>query len=85
MVVSLIILAICIPLTGVITGYFTLKAVQMGLRWQVEIKKEQKPTMEKQDINPFERQAPAPQQSNEIDANNILYEWINGAKEEVKP
>lgn len=76
--VSMVILAICIPLTAFVTGYFTLKAVQMGLRWQIEVKQEQKPTMEPMVANPFEAKPQAPEHPL---SNQILDEWMNGPKE----
>lgn len=69
------ILALCIPLTALVVGYFTLKAVQLGLRWQIETKQQQLPTMDKPVINPFESKP----KEVEID-DNILDEWINGPK-----
>ena len=71
-----IILALCIPITAILVGYFTLKAVQLGLRWQIETKQQQMPTMEKPTINPFESR---PKQPVTID-ENILAEWLNGPK-----
>jgi hypothetical protein len=71
-----IILALCIPITAIVTGYFTLKAVQLGLRWQIETKQQQLPTMDKPVVNPFESNKNVP----DISDPNILQEWLNGPK-----
>ena len=68
-----IILALCIPITAIVVGFFVLKAVQLGLRWQIETKNEQKPTMELK--NPIE---PIIQSKQEKEQINLLHEWING-------
>jgi hypothetical protein len=70
-----IILALCIPITAIVVGYFTLKAVQLGLRWQIETKQQQLPTMDKPLINPFESKPKVMQMD-----DSLLDEWINGAK-----
>jgi hypothetical protein len=70
-----IILALCIPITAIVVGYFTLKAVQLGLRWQIETKQQQLPTMDKPLINPFESKP----KSIAMD-DSLLDEWINGPK-----
>ncbi|MEC0231175.1 hypothetical protein [Paenibacillus alba] len=75
-----VILALCIPLTAVVMGYFTLKAVQLGLRWQIETKQQQLPTMEQPKINPFDS---APKQPVTLDSS-ILDEWVNGPKPESR-
>ena len=41
-----IILALCIPLAFIAGGFVAYKGVQLGLRWQIEAKQEQPPTME---------------------------------------
>jgi hypothetical protein len=71
-----IILALCIPITAIVVGYFTLKAVQLGLRWQIETKQQQLPTMDKPVVNPFESKPKEPITMDE----NILHEWLNGPK-----
>jgi hypothetical protein len=70
-----IILALCIPITAIVVGYFTLKAVQLGLRWQIETKQQQLPTMDKPNINPFESKPKVMQMD-----DSLLDEWINGPK-----
>lgn len=72
-----IILALCIPVTSLVTGFFVLKAVQLGLRWQIQTKQEQQPTMEIK--NPI---TPVLHQRQEKEQTNILAEWLNGAPEE---
>jgi hypothetical protein len=69
-----IILALCIPITAIVVGYFTLKAVQLGLRWQIETKQQQLPTMDKP-ISPFESK-PQPI----VMDDSLLDEWVNGPK-----
>ena len=77
MVATIIILALCIPLTALVTGYFTLKSVQLGLRWQMETKQQQLPTMDTPVVNPFESK---PKEQVVIN-DNVLHEWLNGPKQ----
>lgn len=74
-----IIIALLIPVVAIATGFFTLKGVQLGLRWQMEVKHEQMPTMETPKVpNPIANIMES-KQSKEQD--NILFEWLNGPKE----
>lgn len=41
----LIALLIAIPVTNIITGYLVFKAVQVGLRWNMQLKKDQEPIL----------------------------------------
>jgi hypothetical protein len=71
-----IILALCIPVTAIVTGFLTFKAVQLGLRWQIETKQEQMPTMETPKIpNPIAGFAEARQEKEQA---SIFNEWMNG-------
>lgn len=80
MVLAIIILSIIIPVTSAVTGFFVLKAVQLGLRWKIQIEQQQQPTMETNDIvpaiaNPFKKEE-------EIELTpDIIDEWQNGPKE----
>lgn len=72
----MIILALCIPVTALVTGFFTLKALQLGLRWQMEAKKEQPPTMITPKIpNPI---APFVEARQEKETASLFNEWVNG-------
>ncbi|MFE3973180.1 MULTISPECIES: hypothetical protein [unclassified Peribacillus] len=74
-----IILAVCIPVTAIVTGFFTLKAVQLGLRWQMETKQEKPPTMETPKIpNPI---APIIEAKQERETASIFNEWVYGPNE----
>jgi hypothetical protein len=68
------ILIICIPITALVVGFLVLKSVQLGLRWQMEIKQEKAPTLEAPK-NPI---APIMEAKQEKETNNILSEWLNG-------
>ncbi len=68
------ILIICIPITALVVGFLVLKAVQLGLRWQVEVKNEQAPSM-KSIPNPI---APIVEARQEKEVENMLSEWMNG-------
>jgi hypothetical protein len=74
-----IILALCIPITAIVVGYFTLKGVQLGLRWRIQTEQNQLPTMDKPVMNPFESKPKHPQNGDLLD-ENILQEWLNGPK-----
>lgn len=74
-----IILALCIPVTAIVTGFLTFKAVQLGLKWQIETKKEQLPTLKVNPIAPIieaKQEKEAVQQEKET--TSILQEWLNG-------
>ncbi|MFC8561403.1 hypothetical protein [Peribacillus frigoritolerans] len=74
-----IIIALCIPVTAIVTGFLTFKAVQLGLRWQIETKQEQIPTMETPKLpNPI---APIMEARQEKEAASVFYEWTNGPNE----
>lgn len=42
MVIALI---ICIPITTLVVGFFVLKSVQLGLRWQIQTTNKQEPEL----------------------------------------
>lgn len=75
MTIALIILALAVPLTSMVTGYFAFKGVQYGLRWRQETDKGLSPT-----IDPIVQQKPANDAT--PSPNDLLDEWINGPKEE---
>lgn len=79
-------LIICLPITALVVGFLVLKATQLGLRWQVEVKREQTPTMES--VNPIKPVVDAVERKQEIKAmqvqQNVLDEWLNGAPEEER-
>lgn len=79
MVAILIILCILVPVTSVATGFFVLKAVQLGLRWQTQIKNEQVPTMDAKEILPV---VPVPKARDQPDLQTVIDEWLNGAPQE---
>jgi hypothetical protein len=78
MVIALI---ICIPITALVVGFFVLKSVQMGLRWQVEVKHEQKPTMESPVQPIFEAKAEKEELEATKEQESIINDWIYGADE----
>ncbi|MDD4690586.1 MAG: hypothetical protein PHE51_12700 [Eubacteriales bacterium] len=73
MVIALI---ICIPITAIVVGIVVLKAVQLGLRWQLQAVAKQEPTMN----NPI---VEAIQQKNNEKSNRnlqeLIHEWQYGA------
>lgn len=74
-----IILALCIPVTAIVTGFLTFKALQLGLRWNIELKKEQTPTLEVNPIKPIiEAKKEKEVFEQEKQTNSILHEWLNG-------
>jgi hypothetical protein len=75
-----IILSLCIPLTAVVVGFLVLKAVQLGLKWQIQTTKQEIPTLEiKNPIQPIVEQKQAVKQEKAM--QNILDEWVNGPEE----
>lgn len=75
----IMILALCIPVTALVTGYFTLKGVHMCLKWQYELKHEEKPVMDVSEpiANLFKTN-----EKPKTETANILNEWLNGPSEQ---
>ncbi|MDP4147732.1 MAG: hypothetical protein Q8936_25240 [Bacillota bacterium] len=76
MVIGLLIL---IPVIAITTGYFTLKAYQLGLKHNYELKHEEKPTIKENPLQEFFDNKVEAKQSEEQDS--LIDEWFNGAKE----
>lgn len=75
-----IILALSIPVTAIVTGFFVLKAVQLGLKWQIQTTKQEAPTLEIP--NPIAEVVTGYQQKQvEKEQESILHEWLNGPVE----
>jgi hypothetical protein len=76
-----ILLVLCIPVIAIVTGFLVFKSVQLGLRWQIETKKEQEPTLNSpiQPIVEKVEQKQAEKQENET--ASIFNEWVNGPEE----
>jgi len=55
----LIALIIAIPVTNIITGYLVFKAVQVGLRWNMQLKKDSEPTLNNPIAKHFEEKKEA--------------------------
>jgi len=77
MVTTLLIL--CIPLTAAVVGFFVLKSVQLGLRWQMQVVRAEPPTLDVPD--PVQRITESKQAAAQKDQTNILAEWLNGPTE----
>ncbi|WP_416731364.1 hypothetical protein [Fictibacillus sp. JL2B1089] len=81
-----IILSLCIPLAFIAGGFVAYKGVQLGLRWQSEVKQERVPTMKTISIpNPI-AQIKEAKQERELakqmeETKSIFNEWVNGAEE----
>jgi hypothetical protein len=75
------ILALCIPLAFIAGGFVAYKGVQLGLRWQVEAKQEQLPTLNSpiQPIIEKAEQKQAEKQYEEI--KSVFSEWTSGVDE----
>jgi hypothetical protein len=71
-----IILALIIPVVILATGFLTFKSVQLGLRWQIEVRQEKPPTLEVK--NPI---APVFEAKQEKEVESIIGEWLNGTEE----
>ncbi|MDP4147696.1 MAG: hypothetical protein Q8936_25055 [Bacillota bacterium] len=76
MVIGLLIL---IPVIAITTGYFTLKAYQLGLKHNYELKHEEKPTIKENPLQEFfDNKAEAKQAQEQA---SMIDEWLHGAKE----
>lgn len=67
---------------AIVTGLFVLKSVQLGLRWQVEVRSEQPPSMETPaPVQVVKEYVEKRQEQRETqDQTAILNEWLNGAE-----
>jgi Mg2+/Co2+ transporter CorB len=74
-------LIICIPITALVVGFLILKAVQLGLKWNVQMKQDKEPELRTvvDDIKDHAQEKKAEKQA-EI-TQSIFDEWTNGAKE----
>jgi hypothetical protein len=76
-----IILVLCIPITALVVGFLVLKSVQLGLRWQLQTKQEQPPTLDSP-IQPIIDKMEQKQQVKQAEASESVFnEWMNGAEE----
>lgn len=76
------ILIICIPLAFIAGGFVAYKGVQLGLRWQIETKQEQQPTLNSP-IQPIVEKVEQKQQAKqEEEVKSVFNEWVNGADKE---
>jgi hypothetical protein len=73
---TITLLLILIPLAFVAGGFVAYKGVQLGLRWQIEVRQEQLPTLEVK--NPI---APIIEARQEKEQVNIFKEYMYGADE----
>lgn len=78
-----IILALCIPLTAVVVGFFVLKSVQLGLRWQIQTTHQKPPELHIP--NPIQPIVEAKQEKQAVkeekEFQSLLDEWVNGPQE----
>jgi hypothetical protein len=75
------ILALCIPLTALVVGFLVFKSVQLGLRWQIETKQEQTPTIHSPIQPILEKLEQKQVQKQEEEAKSLFNEWVNGTDE----
>lgn len=68
--IGLIILA---PVMSIVTGFFTFKALQTGLKWNMQVNKGQEPTLE------IKQPVKSAQQEEMTDMRDIINEYLNGA------
>lgn len=72
---------LCIVITNCITAFLTFKGVCLGLRWQIEVKQEQPPTM-KPLPNPIAPIVEAIQERQQVKQDEVVKsvfdEWVNG-------
>jgi hypothetical protein len=68
-------LLILIPLAFVAGGFVAYKGVQLGLRWQIEVRQEKPPTLEVP--NPI---TPIIEHKQEKETANIFNEWVHGTE-----
>jgi hypothetical protein len=79
-VILTILLCVLVPLSFLAGGFLAYKGVQLGLRWQIQTKHEEKPSMDVH--NPITTVVNTIKEKQEDKENtNILNEWLNGPAE----
>lgn len=79
MTTNIILIGVLFIVNSALTVFLSLKCIQLGLRWQVEVRQERPPTMEIK--NPIEAIQQVKQEKSEKEAENTFSEWLFGAKE----
>lgn len=73
-----IIFALVLLVSNLVTGFLVFKGVQLGLRWQLQAQEKHPPTME----NPVQIVAEQiTQGKQEEEVKSLVSEWLNGADE----
>lgn len=77
MVIALI---IALPVSIALTGFLVLQSVRLGLKWQIQTGDKQEPTLTIP--NPIKEHVQAKKVDSAVKfTNDVLDEWLNGAKE----
>jgi hypothetical protein len=72
---------ILIPVIIAVTGFLVLKSVQLGLRWQLQTKQEQPPTLDSP-LQPIIDKVEQKQQAKQAEVSESVFnEWVNGVEE----
>lgn len=75
MVITLI---ICLPITALVVGFLVLKSVNLGLRWQLNIKDNKEPELH----NPIAETVKEHKQQKQAEISKSLFdEWTNGKED----
>lgn len=78
MVITILLL---IPVIIAVTGFITYKGVQLGLRWQIEVRQEKPPTLESPIAPIVEARQEKAQAEQAKETESVFNEWVNGAQE----
>lgn len=71
-------LIICIPITALVVGFLVLKSVNLGLKWQMQVKENKEPEL-KSVFTPVVEAVQTQKAENQTNAaKQIMDEWING-------
>ena len=76
MVIALI---ICIPVTTLIGGFLVLKAVQLGLRWNIQSENKEQPTLNNPVVDAVAQSVVVKRNKK---ATNVMSEWFFGKETE---
>jgi hypothetical protein len=66
---------------AIVTGFLTFKSVQLGLRWQMEIKQVRPPTLNSPIQPIIEKVEQIQQGKQEQEVKSVFNEWVNGVDE----
>lgn len=81
----MVIFLICMILLGFeLSSFITIKSIQIGLRWQIQTRQEQKPTISNPIANIKQTVEEKKAENSEAEQQNLIKDWIFGAEDKKR-